>query len=269
MVILKMPDRPGPSFKRYIGIDYSGAETPTSSLKGLRVYEASGEVLPVEVLPPPSPRKYWTRRGIAEWLVECLSEDVTTLVGIDHGFSFPFRYFEVNHLEPDWEIFLDDFHKHWPTDEDNTYVDFVRDGLCGNGDARAGNTRWRRVTEERAGAKSVFHFDVPGSVAKSTHAGLPWLRFIRKKVGSRLHFWPFDGWKIPAGKSALVEVYPSLWSKSFAREERTPDQQDAYAAAAWLRQVDLEGNLNKFLKPSLLPGQYPVAEVEGWILGIM
>jgi len=27
-----------PAFTRYIGIDYSGAETPTSSLKGLRVY---------------------------------------------------------------------------------------------------------------------------------------------------------------------------------------------------------------------------------------
>jgi hypothetical protein len=27
-------------FERYIGIDYSGAATPTSSLKGLRVYLA-------------------------------------------------------------------------------------------------------------------------------------------------------------------------------------------------------------------------------------
>jgi hypothetical protein len=269
MVILKMPERSCLSFRRYIGIDYSGAETPTSSLKGLRVYEASREVVPVEVQPPPSPRKYWTRRGIAEWLLECLSEEVPTLVGIDHGFSFPLRYFEVNHLVPDWDMFLDDFQRHWPTDEDNTYVDFVRDGLRGNGEARSGNARWRRLTEERAGAKSVFHFDVPGSVAKSTHAGLPWLRLLRQKLESKVHFWPFDGWKIPAGKSTLVEVYPSLWSKSFPREERTPDQQDAYAVAAWLRQVDLEGNLNKFFKPSLLPGQYPVAEVEGWILGIM
>ena len=38
----------------------------------------------------------------------------------------------------------------------------------GNGAARSGNARWRRLTEERAGgAKSVFHFDVQGSVAKS------------------------------------------------------------------------------------------------------
>ncbi|MGW8223760.1 MAG: hypothetical protein ACWGP1_16555, partial [Syntrophobacteria bacterium] len=242
---------------------------PTDSLKGLRVYEGNRELLPIEVSPPPSPRKFWTRRGIAEWLVECLLEEVPTSVGIDHGFSFPMQYFEVNHLEPDWEMFLDDFHKHWPTDEDNTYVDFVRDGQCGHGDARTGNARWRRLTEERARAKSVFHFDVPGSVAKSTHAGLPWLRFLRKKLGGKVHFWPFDGWNIPAGKSAIVEVYPSLWSKSLPREERTQDQQDAYAAAAWLRQADLDGNLNKFLKPFLLQGEYSEAEVEGWILGIM
>jgi hypothetical protein len=54
-------------FIRCIGIDYSGAETPTSSLKGLRVYLADDEAPPVEVLLPPSLRKYWTRKCIAEW----------------------------------------------------------------------------------------------------------------------------------------------------------------------------------------------------------
>ena len=29
-----------PAFARYIGIDYSGAQTPTASLKGLRIYMA-------------------------------------------------------------------------------------------------------------------------------------------------------------------------------------------------------------------------------------
>jgi len=29
-----------PAFDRYVGIDYSGAQTPSSSLKGLRVYRA-------------------------------------------------------------------------------------------------------------------------------------------------------------------------------------------------------------------------------------
>lgn len=100
MVIVKMPERLKPWFSRYIGIDYSGAETPDSSLMGLRVYEASRESVPVEVDQPPSPRKYWIRRGLAEWLAERLSEDVPAIVGIDHGFSFPLRYFEIHWLEP-------------------------------------------------------------------------------------------------------------------------------------------------------------------------
>ena len=78
-----------PIFTRTIGIDYSGAGTPTASLKGLRVYMADDDRLPVEVSPPSSSRKYWTRKGIAEWLVERLAEDVPTLVGIDHGLRCP------------------------------------------------------------------------------------------------------------------------------------------------------------------------------------
>jgi hypothetical protein len=256
------------SFTHYIGIDYSGAQTPEASLKGLRAYMADRLSSPVEQPPPPSPRRYWTRREIAEWLVARLSEDQPTLVGIDHGFSFPLRYFERHSLPPDWPTFLDDFQHHWPTDGDHIYVDFVRDGIRGNGAARSGNAHWRRLTEERAGAKSVFHFDVPGSVAKSTHAGLPWLRYLRQRVGKWVHFWPFDGWEIPVGRSAIVEVYPSLWSRSFARDGRNPDQHDAYSVAAWLRGADLDGSLKEFLNPPLTPAERAVAQIEGWILGI-
>ena len=258
-----------PTFNRIIGIDYSGAETPEASLKGLRVYLAEGNAAPVEVPPPPTLRKYWTRRGIAEWLVERLAEPAPTLVGIDHGFSFPMRYFTRHGLEPDWSAFLDDFQRHWPTDEDHTYVDFIRDGLKGHGAARTGSARWRRLTEERAGgAKSVFHFDVPGSVAKSTHAGIPWLRFIRRRLGNRVHFWPFDGWDIPTGRSAIAEVYPALWRRNFTRADRTNDQHDAYCATEWLRRADRDGCLARFLKPCLTPPERALAQVEGWILGV-
>ena len=57
-----------PHFDRYIGIDYSGAVTPESSCKGLRVHVAEGSVTPEAVPPPPSFRRYWTRRGLAHWL---------------------------------------------------------------------------------------------------------------------------------------------------------------------------------------------------------
>ena len=78
---------------------------------------------------------------------------------------------------------------------------------------------------------------MPGSVASSTHAGISWLRFIRRKLGSSVHFWPFDGWDIAAGRSAIVEVYPSLHSGVYSREGRTGDQHDAYSVAARFSEI--------------------------------
>ena len=46
-----------PIFARTIGIDYSGAETPTANPHGIAVYMADGDRLPAEVPPPSSPRK--------------------------------------------------------------------------------------------------------------------------------------------------------------------------------------------------------------------
>ena len=198
-----------------------------------------------------------------------MSDDVCTLVGIDHGFSFPLCYFEKYGLTLDWRAFLDDFCEHWPTDEDRTPVDFVRKGLCGKAAARCGNSRWRRMTELRCGsAKSVFHFDVQGSVAKSTHAGLPWLRFIAANTTRPVHFWPFDGWEVRTRSSAVVEVYPRLWNRAFAVEDRNPDQHDAYVTAAWLQRADASGELVGCLHPNLTDGDRRIAAIEGWILGL-
>jgi hypothetical protein len=63
-------------------------------------------------------------------------------------------------------------------------------------------------------------FKVQGQVAMSTHAGIPWLRYIRH----------------PPSCSVVAEVYPALWSRNFPTEKRTPDQQDALAM--WFQKAD-------------------------------
>ncbi len=123
--------------------------------------------------------------------------------------------------------------------------------------------------DRAASAKSVFHFDVQGQVAKSTHAGLPWLRYIRAHVGARVHFWPFDGWRVPEGSSVIVEVYPALWSREFPAEARDAHGQDAYAAAEWMRRADADGSLDRYFSPPLSTAERATASVEGWILGVM
>jgi len=259
----------GRLYERYLGIDYSGAMTADSSLRGLRVYSADGLAGPYEVTPPQGASRYWSRRGLAQWLVEQLAQSRPTIVGLDHGFSFPWRYFEDNQLERNWPSFLEDFRRHWPTDEIGVSVEHVRLGKFGSGSIRVGNSRWRRTTEIRVGAKSVFHFDVPGSVAKSTHAGLPWLYQIREQLGSSLHFWPFDGWEVPAGRSVIAEAYPSLWKSNQPCEGLTPDQRDAWAVANWLREADHNGKLVEYLQPPLTTAELELARVEGWILGVL
>jgi hypothetical protein len=87
---------PSSGFDRFIGIDYSGAQTPEARLKGLRVYSATPGQLPVEVACPKSetgPVRYWSRQDIAHWLLEHIQTGERLLIGIDHGFSFPEAYF--------------------------------------------------------------------------------------------------------------------------------------------------------------------------------
>jgi hypothetical protein len=106
-------------------------------------------------------------------------------------------------------------------------------------------------------------------VAKSTHSGIPWLRYLRQKLTDKIHFWPFDGWQLSPHRSVIVEVYPSLWSRSFPREDRNQDQHDAYSVARWLRQTDINGSISTFLSSSLTPAERTLAQVEGWILEVM
>src|ERR1035438_8359884 len=68
-----------PNFTRYIGIDYSGAETADSSCKGIRVFMAEGSGTPEQVLIPIPPQWFWTRRGLAHWLCEGLGSDIPTI----------------------------------------------------------------------------------------------------------------------------------------------------------------------------------------------
>ncbi len=137
-------------------------------------------------------------------------------------------------------------------------------------DERVGDAGWLRLTEQwTATAKSVFLFDVQGSVAKSTYTGIPWLRYLQRECKRSIHFWPFDGWDIPHGSSVVAEVYPSLWMRRFPKGNRDSDSQAAYAAAAWLQRADLNGSLLQFLNPPLEPEERQLAAIEGWILGVV
>ena len=97
----------------------------------------------------------------------------------------------------------------------------------------------------------------------SSRARGAWKVAIRSRTEGRVHFWPFDGWKAPPGKSVVAEVYPALWSHTW-----NSDQHDAYSVTEWLRRSDLDGSLHRFFNPLLNEHESKMAEIEGWILGI-
>lgn len=266
------------NFELFIGIDYSGAETPEARLKGLQVYAARPDDSCEKRFSPALSNNgkpcNWTRAEIAGMLLDQTRQGVRFLAGIDHGFSFPLSYFERYGLKS-WSEFLADFSHHWPTDQPHTYVDFVREGVLHrewNGPPpglRIGTADEFRLSERWiSSAKSVFHFDVQGQVAKSTHAGIPWLKRLRDEAGDRIHFWPFDGWQPAPDKSVIAEVYPSIFRKRYPTEGRSGDEQDAYAVARWLAEMDERGALGRYFEPPLSEEERQVAALEGWILGI-
>ncbi len=164
---------------------------------------------------------------------------------------------------------------HWPTHGDHVYVDFVRDGLMHRDHGapapgqRTGTADELHIAERwTSSAKTVFQFDVQGSVAKSSHAGIPWLKWLRDQAGDRLHVWPLDGWEPAAGKSVIVEVYPSLFRKRYERGSRTADEQDAFATAKWMADMADREALVGYFSPPLTDLERAVADCEGWILGV-
>lgn len=161
-------------FDLFIGIDHSDAETPTSRRKALQVYATNpGEKPSKRNAPVESNNKLswnWTRKEIANHLIDLARDGVRFIVGVDHGFSLPLCYFERYALRT-WPEFLADFAMYWPTDGDHVYVDFVRDGaLARRGEPKpgvrtGGHDEFRLCELWTSSAKSVFQFDVSAASA--------------------------------------------------------------------------------------------------------
>ena len=258
-------------FRTHIGIDYSGSGTISKRLQGLRVYASApdrdGE-LPLKRSPPEANRssvRNWNRKEIHEFCVDSIVRKGPVIIAIDHAFGFPRTYLCRNNLDS-WDSFLNDFVTYWPTTNQGTTVESLREGNPRGGEA----SEFRLCERWTAGAKSVFQFDVNGQVAKSTHAGIPWQHKLRRctEMEGCLHWWPFDGFEVPEGKSVIAEVFPSLFRNRYERGDRTNDEQDAYATARWLQDMDERELLGEYFNPPLTDNELEIATREGWILGI-
>lgn len=248
-----------PDFQQYIGVRYSGRKDPADPIREIKVFSALEDHEPFQERSGHESGR-WSRRDLAEWLLEKLAAGEPVIVGLDHAFSFPQSYMDRNKLKS-WDEFLSDFQESWPTDKLS-----VRELLPGN--PRSGDPDEHRLTGQwTAFPKSVFHWDIQDSLAKSTHAGLPWLDYLRR-ARDRVHVWPFDGWDVPAGKSMVAEVRPARLRHRFRKEGLSQQEQDAYAICAWLQDRDQAGLLRPYFTPPLTESERERALLEGWILGV-
>jgi len=216
------------------------------------------------VNPPDHEGWNWTRREIASWLERQLNSGEGIIVGIDIAFSFPISYLHRFGLDT-WDKFLNDFCTHWPTQERGQKVNALRQG-----NQRGGEPDEFRLTEKwTSSAKSVFRFDIRGQVALSSHAGIPWLKFIRNSLGNQMHFWPFDGFELKGKKSVIVEVYPAILRNRYERDVRNEHEHDAYSIARWLSERDSHGLLEHYFTPQLTAEEREMVQLEGWIFGIL
>jgi len=248
------------NFERFIGIDYSGAKAPHEPLTGLRVFIVTRHGHVEEIRPDGS--RHWTRQQIYSWLADEISHGPRSLIGIDHGFSFPKIHF-LRHALKSWPEMLADFIARTPTHEHSV------EDLRQQHRLRVESSTSLRLCETwTSSAKSVFQFDVQGSVSKSTYAGLPWLHLLRQQATEKLHCWPFDGWDIPQQGSVICEVYPSLYKRRYPSADRGKDAHDAYATARWMQDMQQRNVLSNYFQPPLSKEERVIASLEGWILGV-
>lgn len=252
-----------PRFERYIGVRYSGRKLPTDPIANLRVYSAVEDHEPYrEYNERDSGGGTWSRRDLAEWLREKTTGTVPVVAGLDHAFSFPRSYMD-RHSLTSWQDFLRDFGDHWPTEKNR-----VRDLLPGN--LRQGDPDEHRLTGRWAGIHrgGVFGFELQDGLAKASHAGLPWLDYLRRG-SEELHFWPFDGFAVPKGRSVLAEVRPMSLVQRYPQDGLAKEDHEAFAICAWLQDRDRQGLLDPYFTPPLSATEQAQARLEGWILGVM
>jgi hypothetical protein len=67
----------------------------------------------------------------------------------------------------------------------------------------------------------------------------------------------------------IAEAYPALYKRRFPRDDRSPDEHDAWSIAAWLQETDRRDTLEQYFEPSLTLPERKCVELEGCILGVL
>jgi hypothetical protein len=284
-------------FHRFVAIDWSGASGERH--RGIAVASCgAGDAAPALV----RPGHRWSRAEVLAWLAADLPGPA--LVGLDLGCSLPFA--DRGAFFPGWGESPADARALWAlveriaaaephlgaaafVDHPDASRHFRRHGGRTGDRFGIGRGRWR-VTEAhqaRLGLRPTSNLNLVGA-AQVGKASLTGMRVLHR-LPARLPVWPFD--PVPAGGSAVVEIYTSLAALAAGRpparaKMRTGAEldaglaalgsaasghagaiadhaSDALLAAAWLRRVADDPRL--WAPAAMTPA---LAATEGWTFGV-
>jgi hypothetical protein len=214
----------------------------------------------------------FSRRQAVDRLLALANHTEDLLVGLDFGFSFPTWWLAECGVVNGSQLWADDARlEGWLRSCPPPFW-----GRPGRRRPRlAPEEEWRRtelaVTPR---PKSMFQIGGAGAVGTGSLRGMPFLAALRQ-AGFRI--WPFD----PPGRPLVAEVWPRLFApavkksrldarQAWAHDHRgvIPDRWSAPIAASADAFDAAVAALGLLAVTDVPPAPDPVAQQEGWILGV-
>ncbi|WP_244513598.1 precorrin-8X methylmutase [Devosia insulae] len=292
-----------PLFDRYIAVDWSAKNEPTTKAKdgadSIWVGDATRSAAGIRLSESRNPRTRFEAMDLLTTLLRgARSRGQRVIVGFDFPFGYPDRAAARISGAADWERLWSTFHERVSDDDRNRSNRFavaneINRALRPDGPFYWGHpvgqthdnlapTRFglnyeaiaeRRIVEQRAKAKSVWQLNGAGSVGGQALTGIAQLQKLRRFGGfnGEMAIWPFETDFDGNLSSPIIvtEIYPSIFA--FDRTLSPPDRAQVEAVAHGFAELDGRDQLGELLSApadlSALEREVVLRE-EGWIVGV-
>jgi len=281
-------------FERIVSIDWSGAgaESERVALR-VAVWDEETGICRIQLPPAGGTTRSWRRSECRGYLRKALSDHKRTLVGMDFGFSLPWRadqaIFQVN----GWRAMIQrigQLYAEYGTARATAQAVNAMPHLKGHGPYRfnecrtdfrfylANGVAYYRLAELAAPqAISQWYLGAGGTVGFHTITGLSalgWLITQRETDDLRFSVWPFEC--VNADGHVLVETYPAICPKCPKDSAcQGGDEDDAWKVLQMLVERNANGTLSELFEiPEQRFGRVSgidfksQVDFEGWILGM-
>jgi len=288
------------NFDQFIGIDWSGAKTPVFN-KAISVSLAYQGSAPPSLVAGP-----WSRQKVADWIINLSKNQKRILIGVDCNFGYAAttiqKQFGTQATHKDlWDTVESACHN-----EPNFFAQKFWANLAYapdfwvSGKMRDGFEMPRRQTEiicyESGFGKPESPFKLIGAkqVGKGGLSGMRMAHYLKKMLGHKIAFWPFEMELVNKANIVVTEIYPRqflmrsghgmtkirdladlnqtlrfLDAKPYSNATLLSDHDtDSLASAAGLRYLcgSLENIPKDISHPPIM--SYNAQHLEGWIFGV-